>query len=161
MIRYTLNCAAGHQFESWFPSSASFDAQQTRGLVTCPSCGSPEVEKAVMAPSVARTDRTPPPVTEDAPPAVGVPAPAPAEAPVPVMSHPDGELRALLRELREQIVKTSDYVGDEFADLARKMHDGEIEHRSIYGEATMEEVKALREDDVEVLPLPVLPEDRN
>ncbi|MFG1371866.1 DUF1178 family protein [Xanthobacter oligotrophicus] len=165
MIRYTLNCAAGHQFESWFPSSASFDAQQTRGLVTCPTCGSPEVQKAVMAPSVARTDRAPAPAVEDAPSAAGAPvaapAPAPAEAPVPVMSHPDGELRALIRELREQIVKTSDYVGDEFADLARKMHDGEIEHRSIYGEATVEEVKALREDDVEVLPLPVLPEDRN
>ncbi|MCG5236054.1 DUF1178 family protein [Xanthobacter oligotrophicus] len=165
MIRYTLNCAAGHQFESWFPSSASFDAQQARGLVTCPTCRSPEVQKAVMAPSVARTDRAPAPAVEDAPSAAGAPvaapAPAPAEAPVPVMSHPDGELRALIRELREQIVKTSDYVGDEFADLARKMHDGEIEHRSIYGEATVEEVKALREDDVEVLPLPVLPEDRN
>ncbi|MFG1348984.1 DUF1178 family protein [Xanthobacter autotrophicus] len=165
MIRYTLNCAVGHQFESWFPSSASFDAQQSRGLVTCPACGSAQVEKAVMAPSVARTDRAPAPAVEDAAPAVGAPAatpaPAPAEAPVPVMSRPDSELRALLRELREQIVKTSDYVGDDFADLARKMHEGEIEHRSIYGEATVEEVKALREDDVEVLPLPVLPEDRN
>ncbi|MFG1377607.1 DUF1178 family protein [Xanthobacter autotrophicus] len=165
MIRYTLNCAVGHQFESWFPSSASFDAQQSRGLVTCPACGSAQVEKAVMAPSVARTDRAPAPAVEDAPPAAGVPAvapaPAPVEAPVPVMSRPDSELRALLRELREQIVKTSDYVGDDFADLARKMHEGEIEHRSIYGEATVEEVKALREDDVEVLPLPVLPEDRN
>ncbi|MDI4664892.1 DUF1178 family protein, partial [Xanthobacter autotrophicus] len=102
---------------------------------------------------------------EEAAPAAGAPAappaPASAEAPVPVMSRPDSELRALIRELREQIVKTSDYVGDEFADLARKMHEGEIEHRSIYGEATVEEVKALREDDVEVLPLPVLPEDRN
>ncbi|MFG1364793.1 DUF1178 family protein [Xanthobacter versatilis] len=165
MIRYTLNCASGHQFESWFPSSASFDAQQARGLVSCPTCGSPEVQKAVMAPSVARTDRAPAPVAEDAPPAAGAlaasPAPAPADVPVPVLSQPDGELRALIRELREHIVKTSDYVGDEFADLARKMHDGEIEHRSIYGEATVEEVKALREDDVEVLPLPVLPEDRN
>lgn len=163
MIRYTLNCAAGHQFESWFPSSASFDAQQARGLVTCPTCGSPEVQKAVMAPSVARTDRATAPAVEQATPAADAPAaaPAPAEVPVPVMSRPDGELRALIRELREQIVKTSDYVGDEFADLARKMHDGEIEHRSIYGEATAEEVKALREDDVEVLPLPVLPEDRN
>ncbi|MFS8039845.1 DUF1178 family protein [Xanthobacter sp. AM33] len=165
MIRYTLNCAAGHRFESWFPSSASFDAQQARGLVSCPACGSAEVEKAVMAPSVARTDRAPAPAAEEAAPAAGAPAappaPASAEAPVPVMSRPDSELRALIRELREQIVKTSDYVGDEFADLARKMHEGEIEHRSIYGEATVEEVKALREDDVEVLPLPVLPEDRN
>ncbi|MDI4666814.1 DUF1178 family protein, partial [Xanthobacter autotrophicus] len=66
MIRYTLNCAAGHRFESWFPSSASFDAQQARGLVSCPACGSAEVEKAVMAPSVARTDRAPAPAAEEA-----------------------------------------------------------------------------------------------
>ncbi|QRG06576.1 DUF1178 family protein [Xanthobacter dioxanivorans] len=157
MIRYTLNCAAGHQFESWFPSSGSFDAQQARGLVACPSCGSVQVEKAMMAPSVARTDRpdTPAPAT-DAP-----PADAPADPQVPMMTRPDGELRALLRQLREHIVKTSDYVGDDFADLARKMHDGEIEHRSIYGEATRDEVKALHEDEVDVFPLPVLPDDRN
>lgn len=161
MIRYTLKCSAGHGFESWFPSSASFDDQQARGLVACPGCGSVQVEKAVMAPSVARTDRGGTPVAaqeiaEAAP--VEVPADAP---PVPMMAQPGGELRALLRQLREHIVKTSDYVGDDFADLARKMHEGEIEHRSIYGEATQDEVKALREDEVEVFPLPILPEERN
>jgi len=67
----------------------------------------------------------------------------------------------LLRRLRDHVVSNADYVGTEFADLARKMHEGELEHRSIYGEATQEEVKALREDEVEVFPLPVLPEDRN
>lgn len=169
MIRYSLTCASGHAFESWFPSSASYDAQRGRGLVTCPSCGSGEVEKAVMAPSVARTDhdrtdrpRDPAgmPQPENAP-ADGAPAEAPAAPPMPVMSRPEGELRDLLRQIREHVVKTSDYVGDDFADLARKMHDGEIEHRSIYGEATTDEVKALREDEVEVFPLPVLPEERN
>lgn len=159
MIRYSLKCAAGHGFESWFPSSASYDAQRARGLVTCPSCGSAEVEKAVMAPSVARTDRP-----ERAAPAVPetiAESPADTTPAVPVMSRPDGELRALLRQLREHVVQNSDYVGDDFADLARKMHEGEIEHRSIYGEATQEEVKSLREDEVEVFPLPVLPEERN
>ncbi|MFS8039096.1 DUF1178 family protein [Xanthobacter sp. AM11] len=168
MIRYTLRCASGHQFESWFPSSASYDAQRGRGLVTCPTCGSAEVEKAVMAPSVARTDRAPHPAAAERPgaetPAAEAPAaeaPAASAAAMPVMARPDGELLDLLRQIREHVVKTSDYVGDDFADLARKMHDGDIEHRSIYGEATAEEVKALKEDEVEVFPLPVLPEDRN
>ncbi|MFG1347952.1 DUF1178 family protein [Xanthobacter autotrophicus DSM 431] len=156
MIRYTLNCVSGHRFESWFPSSASFDAQQTRGLVTCPACGSVQVEKAVMAPSVARTDRAAAPA-----PAAAPAEPAAGDAAVPMMTRPDGELRALMRQLREHIVNTSDYVGEDFADLARKMHDGEIEHRSIYGEATVEEVKSLHEDEVEVFPLPVLPDERN
>lgn len=161
MIRYTLNCASGHQFESWFPSSASYDAQRGRGLVGCPTCGSGEVEKAVMAPSVSRTDRAPG-SPADAASAETAPAGATPEAPaVPVMTRPDEELRTLLRQLREHVVKTSDYVGEEFADLARKMHEGEIEHRSIYGEATADEVKALKDDEVEVFPLPVLPEERN
>ncbi|MFG1298438.1 DUF1178 family protein [Xanthobacter sp. V3C-3] len=166
MIRYTLNCAAGHQFESWFPSSSSYDAQHQRGLVACPTCGSAEVEKAVMAPSVARTDRSPSVMPQ--PEAEGVPASAPAapaEAadppPVSMMTRPEAELRTLMRQLREHIVQNSDYVGDAFPDLARKMHDGEIEHRAIYGEATVDEVKALHEEEVEVFPLPVLPDERN
>lgn len=164
MIRYTLNCACGHAFESWFPSSQSYDSQRARGLVTCPSCNATTVEKAVMAPSVARTDKG-----ERAAPALGEPgreggtptAPAAPTAPMALMGRPEGELADLLRRLRDHVVSNADYVGPDFADLARKMHEGELEHRSIYGEATQDEVKALREDEVEVFPLPVLPEDRN
>lgn len=159
MIRYTLRCACGNSFESWFPSSSSYDDQRAQGFVSCPRCGSVEVEKAVMAPSVARTDRDACPVPAPEP----APAVAPGEpaAPVAMMGKPEGELRDLLRRLRDHVVANADYVGADFADLARKMHDGEVEHRSIYGEATNEEVKALREDEVEVLPLPTLPEDLN
>jgi hypothetical protein len=161
VIRYTLNCACGHAFESWFPSSASYDGQRARGLVTCPSCNATTVEKAVMAPSVARTDKG-----ERAAPALAEPGreggtPSAPAAPMALMGRPEGELADLLRRLRDHVVSNADYVGTEFADLARKMHEGELEHRSIYGEATQDEVKALREDEVEVFPLPVLPEDRN
>ncbi|MFG1223459.1 DUF1178 family protein [Xanthobacter wiegelii] len=166
MIRYTLKCDDGHEFESWFPSSASYDTQRGRGLVTCPTCNSAQVDKAVMAPSVARTDKggpAPEPAAESWSALAGAPVEAPpVEAtPVPMMARPDGELRTLMRQLRDHIVANSDYVGDSFADLARKMHDGEIEHRPIRGEATVDEVKALHEDEVEIFPLPVLPEDRN
>lgn len=157
MIRYTLDCASGHSFESWFPSSQSYEAQRARGLVTCPTCGSADVSKAIMAPAVARTDKdraAAPPAIED----MSAPAAAPA---LPMVAQPEAELRALLRQLREHVEKTSDDVGSDFADLARKMHEGEVEHRAIRGEATVEEVKALREDEIEVFPLPILPEDRN
>lgn len=153
MIRYALNCAHGHTFDSWFPSSESFEAQRARGLVACPTCGAVEVEKAIMAPAVSRTDRD-----------RSAPAVAPAEAPstsVALMSEEEQTFRRMLRELREHVTQTADYVGDEFADLARQMHEGDLEHRSIYGEATPEELKALREDEVEVFPLPILPDERN
>ncbi|MEP9349881.1 DUF1178 family protein [Xanthobacter sp. KR7-225] len=160
MIRYTLTCACGHRFESWFPSSESYDGQRARGLVTCPSCGATTVEKAVMAPAVARTDKTGRPAVSAAPDPAREEAP-PGATPVALMGRPEGELADLLRRLRDHVVSNADYVGADFADLARKMHEGELEHRSIYGEATKDEVKALREDEVEVFPLPVLPEDRN
>ncbi|OZA00374.1 MAG: hypothetical protein B7X99_04420 [Rhizobiales bacterium 17-65-6] len=152
MIRYTLNCLQGHQFESWFPSSESYEKQRGLSLVACPHCGSTAVEKAIMAPAVARTDRAPAPAP-DAPPA--------AAAPVALMPEGEQNLRRLLKELRDHVTQNADYVGDAFATLARKMHDGEEEHRAIYGEATAEDVKALREDEVEVFPLPLLPDDRN
>lgn len=156
MIRYALRCADGHDFESWFPSSASYDTQRARGLVACPACGSIAVEKAMMAPAVARNDRAPAAATAAAPDEVA-PAAPPALAPEP---HHQA-LVAALREIRAHVVRTADYVGDDFARLARDMHEGEVAHRAIYGEASPEEVRALREDDIEILPLPALPDERN
>lgn len=153
MILYTLQCAEGHRFESWFPSSSSYEDQRARQLVACPACGSTGVEKAMMAPAVARTDKPLAPAAQ--------PAPEAETAPLSVMSEPETALRDLMRKVREHVVSNSDYVGGAFADLARKMHEGEVEHRSIYGEATQEEVKSLRDDEIEVFPLPLLPDERN
>ena len=165
MIRYALACDNGHDFESWFPGSAAYDAQVARGLVTCPFCNSAKVEKQIMAPSVARTDRVrtlPAPLPPAAPePSVALPVPAPQPQPVAVFSEQEREFRAMLKAFREHVTKNADYVGPGFADEARKMHYGETEHRSIYGEASPEEAKELHEEGVEFHPLPVLPEERN
>jgi hypothetical protein len=153
MIRYALRCARGHQFESWFKSSAAYDSQRKRGLVACPACNSTKVEKAIMAPRIAAKGKKPAPE----------PAPAPAaETPTPLMMAPqERELAAKLKELRDHVLKTADNVGRKFPDEARKMHYGDIEHRAIYGEATTEEARALIDEGVEVAPLPVFPDDRN
>jgi hypothetical protein len=171
MIRYALSCTKGHEFDSWFANSAAFDKQRKRGLVSCPVCGSTKVEKAIMAPRLARADSE-----EAATPALqppSPPAPAPAASPLPPMPLPPGkspvamtspqerELRKKLKELRDHVTKNAHYVGPQFPEQARKMHYGEIEHRSIYGEASPDEAKALHEEGIEFHPLPVLPEDRN
>jgi hypothetical protein len=168
MIRYALACTDGHAFESWFANSAAFDKQKKRGLVSCPVCGSTKVDKAIMAPRLARTD-----VEEAAPPQLpSVPAspqPAPALPPMPVpgkstvaMTAPqERELRQKLKELRDHVTKNAQYVGQRFSEEARKMHYGEIEHRSIYGEASPDDAKALHEEGIEFHPLPVLPDDHN
>jgi hypothetical protein len=160
MIRYTLSCERGHEFESWFANSGAYDKQAKRGLVTCPACGSAKVEKTIMAPKImgprpARTDVTELPSPPPAPPATA------AKAPLSVMSSPERELRQKLKELRDHVTKNANYVGAKFPEEARKIHYGETEHRSIYGEASREEAKALHEEGIEFHPLPVLPDDQN
>jgi hypothetical protein len=156
MIRYTLRCERGHQFESWFQSSSAYESQERRHLIDCPSCGSDKIERAIMAPQiVSKKGREP------ARPAPAAPVEAtPAES-TSLMMAQERELRSKLKELRDHIVKNADNVGDRFPNEARKMHYGDIEHRPIYGEASPEEARALIDEGVEVSPLPTLPEDRN
>jgi len=131
MIRYRLRCGGDHAFDSWFPSAAAYDQLRAAGMLTCPDCGSAEVDKALMAPRV-RTDADT----------------SPAE--------PDSREKALA-ELRRKVEENSEYVGMRFAAEARRMHDGDTPERSIYGEARADEARALIEDGIPVAPLPFLP----
>ena len=158
MIRYNLRCEKGHAFESWFQSSAAYESQEKRKLVSCPACGSVKVERAIMAPQIVskkgRESRR----------RLRRAAPAEVTAPsgsTPLLMAQERELRAKLKELRDHIVKNADNVGERFPNEARKMHYGDIEHRPIYGEASPDEARALIDEGVEVSPLPVLPDDRN
>ena len=159
MIRYNLRCDRGHSFESWFQSSAAYESQEKRKLVSCPSCGSVKVERAIMAPQiVSKKGRE---VAPPAPAASAAPAEITTTESTPLLMAQERELRAKLKELRDHIVKNADNVGERFPNEARKMHYGDIEHRPIYGEASPDEARALIEEGVEVSPLPVLPDDRN
>jgi hypothetical protein len=149
VIRYDLSCEAGHGFESWFRSSGDYDAQRKRKLVECPMCGSHQVEKQIMAPRLKRTDKAP------------RGKPSEEKAPVAMMSPEEAEFRQKLRELKDHVTKNAENVGEKFPELARQMHNEEIERRSIYGEASPEEVKSLLDDEVDIHPLPILPDDRN
>jgi hypothetical protein len=162
MILYTLACNKGHTFESWFANSAAYEKQVKRSLVTCPVCNSAKVEKALMAPRLSGTKKhgdaaAPAPAPE---PSSLATAPA-ATAPVAIMSPQEHELRKKLKEIREHLTKNADYVGQKFPEEARKMHYGEIEHRSIYGEASPDQAKDLHDEGIEFHPLPVLPDERN
>jgi hypothetical protein len=159
MIRYALSCERGHAFESWFQNSGAYDKQTKRGLVACPLCGSAKVEKAIMAPRLARTE--PAAVTPPAPIPPPAPTAMPAKAPVAIMSPPERELRKKLKELRDHVTKNADYVGGRFPEQARKIHYGEIEHRSIYGEASPDEARELHDEGIEFHPLPILPDEFN
>lgn len=139
MIQYSLHCSKGHQYDAWFKNAAAFDDQAVRGLVTCAVCGDGAVEKAPMAPAVARTDGDKLAVSS---------------------GHPDAaRFREMLRAYRQKVTSEADYVGDRFAEEARKIHFEEVEARGIYGEATRDEVMALADDGVEFMPLPDIADD--
>lgn len=146
MIRYRLICDRQHEFDGWFPSSAAFDKQAGAGLLSCAVCGSPKVEKALMAPNVVTSKPD-------------VPArPAPT---APMAASLPPEALAMMQQLRDYVRQNSEFVGDRFAEEARKIHYEETDPRSIHGQATGEEARALLEEGIEIHPLPVLPEDRN
>ena len=176
MIRYALNCERGHVFESWFQNSDAYDKQAKRSLVTCPVCGSAKIEKAIMAPRVSASaaddeiaaPRLPAPPQAPSPQAPSsqslapqAKAPAAAATSVAMISPPEQELRQKLKEIRDHITKNANYVGTRFPEEARKIHYGETEHRSIYGEASPDEAKELFEEGIEFHPLPILPDDQN
>ena len=153
MIRYDLICDSGHEFDGWFSDSAAYEAQAKNGLVTCVHCGSAKIEKQLMAPGIpVKGNRR-------------KEGPARREAAKPVLAttfDPRQEkLLQMMREMRKTVEENAEYVGNRFAEEARKIHYEESEKRGIYGETTAEDAKDLIDEGIEIHPLPVLPEDGN
>ena len=144
MIKYQLHCDKGHDFEAWFSSSDAFEKQKKRGLVECAHCGSIKVDRAIMAPNVARTDNH----------SKNLPQGWVTESAPALMTQEEKELRQKLAELRAELTKDADDVGEKFAEEARKMHFGEAETRRIYGRATLDDARDLIDEGIGVLPLP-------
>ena len=150
MIRYTLRCSHNHEFEMWFRAMDDYERAVAAGEAACPICGDTKVEKALMAPAVAGTRKS-----TDA---------EPGKDERVKLAVPDPRRQAMreaVKALRKQVTENADYVGDRFAEEARKIHYQEVETHGIYGEATNDEAKALVEEGIDFLPLPSLPEDRN
>jgi hypothetical protein len=141
VIVFDIGCPQGHVFEAWFGSSEDYEAQRARGLIACPMCGSTEIDKAVMAPRVARKGNQ----------QAGSSVPVTNDTPSPDQMKAMAE--ALARAQREML-KDSRWVGTGFADEARAMHLGEVDQGSIHGQTTIEEAKALIEEGIAVAPLP-------
>ena len=169
MIRYSLVCERKHEFEIWFKNSADYDKQAKRGLVSCPACGSTKVEKALMAPSLGRGTRkksrsdiaVPAEISAADTPASAESKVPESKAPVAMMSPQEREFRTKLKELRDHLTKNAENVGGKFPEEARKMHYGETEHRSIFGEASPKEAKEMADEGIEFHPLPMLPDEHN
>ncbi len=132
MTTYNLVCDKDHEFEGWFRSSSDYEDQLAAGLLSCPYCGSTKISKGIMAPNVATGRR------KDA--------------------ARDEKLQKTvikaLKEVRQHVEQNSDYVGEKFAYEARAIHYGDKEQRSIYGEATKDDVEELKEEGIDVTSIP-------
>lgn len=177
MIRYALTCDFTHEFEGWFRNSDDFSTQNDRKLISCPVCGSTDIRKKLMAPAIS-TSRAKRRSIENDPAAqmpavpdaqVSVPAPVAAGADAQIVQQAalmpqdvrQKEVIEALKTLRKRMVEASDYVGKDFPEEARRMHYGETEERNIYGESSLEDAKALLDEGIDILPLPVLPDEKN
>ena len=135
MILYQLKCSGGHEFEAWFRDSACFEEQRSAGDVECPFCGATQVSKALMAPNLSTG----------------------AAIPAAIEERAEEVARKILRavnDLRDHVEENCDYVGDKFAEEARRIHYGETDARDIYGEATTEETTGLDDEGVEFYHVP-------
>lgn len=140
MIRYDLLCDSDHDFDGWFRDSETFAAQVRAAQIQCPVCGSTAIRKALMTPSLGQKQN---------------------QQVVLEKSEIQKNLVKAVREVRRMVEENADYVGDRFAEEARKIHYKETQTRGIYGETTVEDAKSLTEEGIEIHALPILPEDQN
>ncbi|KHL26036.1 hypothetical protein PK98_05650 [Croceibacterium mercuriale] len=157
MIVYDLQCEHGHRFEGWFGSSADFDGQQARGLVSCPQCGSVVTSRAPMAPAVGRkgnqvVERPRAKAPSHGPvSSAGVPAPAVTRGPMPAEV---AQALDVLARAQAKALTQSTWVGKAFAEQSREMHYGERDVTPIHGQASLEEARNLLDEGIAVVPLP-------
>ncbi len=135
MIVFDLRCRKNHIFEAWFRDSAAYEQQGADGGIVCPVCGDRKIVKAVMAPNIS----------------------TPKEKSSAEQRQLVAQTTQLLYQMREQVEKNCDYVGERFAEEARRIHYGETEKRNIYGEATAEQADELRDEDIPFSRIPWVP----
>jgi len=182
MIHFTLRCPLDHRFDGWFRNGETYEQQAAAGEIACPICNGTEITKAPMAPALALSGRGKGRDEEGANasaksgedqasssaaavaapvPASVPPAPTPTSLDAAALAAPDpqmlAQIREVLTEVRRRVEASADYVGDGFAEEARRIHYGETKKHAIYGETTGEEALELIEEGIDVAPLPWLP----
>lgn len=143
MIVFNLSCGNDHRFEGWFSSTEDFNAQSGKGGVSCPVCGSSQIARQLSAPYVNTGKNLP----------ANMPVETTHSAGVGVANS-----AAMLREkFVEYVLKNTEDVGGRFPEEARRIHYKESADRPIRGNASPEDVSALREEGIDILAMPALP----
>ncbi len=156
MLVVDLCCDQGHRFEGWFGSADDLASQQARGLLTCPVCGSEQVQRLPSAVHINRgVSRQALPSKAESP-VAEVPSSAPPIDEEMSRTHAAlVQMQKLWLEAARHVVENTEDVGAEFAREARKIHHGDAPERGIRGQATTEERQALAEEGIDVFSMPL------
>lgn len=141
MIRYDLICSNNHKFESWFKDSKSFKEQANSHDILCPTCNDSHINKALMAPSIPKKINI---KKDDV-----------------LLDNKTQSINNTIKTIRSKIKENSEYVGKEFPEVARKIHYNEEDSRSIYGEASLDDVNDLKDEGIDVIQIPDAPDEKN
>ena len=136
---FDLCCEQDHSFEGWFASGDEFDRQLSAGLVECPVCASTEVRKMPTAPRLNLGSTR---------------QPQEASGKEPVAMPNDESMRSMMLQIARHIAANSEDVGERFPEEARKIHYDEAPKRSIRGLASKDEAAELKDEGIEVMPVP-------
>jgi hypothetical protein len=126
VIKYSLLCSKGDAFEAWFGAIADYDVQREKHQIECPHCGDTAISKAPMAPAIGMTKK----------------------------QKRAAFRRSMVAKFREHVSENFDYVGENFTDEARRIAEGKIDERPIWGEASVADAKEMIEEGLPVAPLP-------
>lgn len=139
MIVFDLVCEFDHEFEGWFKNAGDFESQQTTGLLTCPMCGTDNV---IKVPSVSHINL------------------GKKEKQLAELMDIQQNAEALSNKITEYVTNNFEDVGEDFAEVSKKMHYGEENERNIFGSATLEDALELHEEGIDVIPLPSTKKDK-
>ncbi len=135
MIKYSLHCkSCDYSFESWFASSKEYEKLKSKKFLNCHNCNSFEVEKSLMAPSLISKK---------------------SEIEKEKNQKKYNKIRKTITEYQKFIKNNFEYVGNNFAYEARSIHyNGKKKQKGIYGSASKQELKELREEGIDAQMIP-------
>ena len=162
MILFDIKCSDGHIFEAWFQNNEAYEQQIDNDLVECPLCGCTKTSKSLMSPNISakgeiiREAYQSEQDSEDHKVTVSAHSNSSKEVSSDDVKRALDHMHNTMSKFRRQVEKSCEYVGDDFADEARKIHAGESEKRGIHGETTISETEELLEEGIDILPVPGL-----
>ena len=134
MIKYNLFCKnCSENFDSWFANSKEYEKLKKSKYLNCPICNSNKIEKSLMAPSIINNK-----IEKNK-----------------LNTKKHIEIKNKLKEYKKFIKNNFDYVGENFVYEARSVHyNNKKRKKGIYGKASIDDVKELSEEGIEIETIP-------